>query len=333
MGILKSVPYMSVTSRILDKSDDSMASFKSCVTDTEREIENSRPSVKALIEKHKSFQNQIMNAKETNFDVKNKSFANACENLNTSYNDCCRNMEGDTQRVDKVENVVKNHVFGVLNVKMYEGNDTEKSAQVPDHKSVSENFDFKTGTLELDETVNGEGEQMWQNIRSLVNINHDYYRCLTDILDTNKFNNLDSIKDHVGSVLKQGKKAESVEPDLIAYCHTNLEKNRQVTDNQHELNNDSITNDPFLIYHSKLSALQNELTESKKSKKIAEGKIASLERKNRDLLNILNSYENENVHRVSLERHLKAEQKNNEKLRDMITKDFKQKIPSYNIFS
>ncbi|VVC27549.1 Hypothetical protein CINCED_3A002056, partial [Cinara cedri] len=228
---------------------------------------------------------------------------------------------------------VKNHVFEVLNVKMYEGNDTEKSAQVPDHKSVSENFDFKTGTLELDETVNGVGEQMWQNIRSLVNINHDYYRCLTDILDTNKFNNLDSIKDHVGSVLKQGKKAESVEPDLIAYCHTNLEKNRQVTDNQHELNNDSITNDPFLIYHSKLSALQNELTESKKSKKIAEGKIASLERKNRDLLNILNSYENENVHRVSLERHLKAEQKNNEKLRDMITKDFKQKIPSYNIFS
>ncbi|VVC25783.1 Hypothetical protein CINCED_3A007538 [Cinara cedri] len=85
-----------------------MGSCKSCVTDTEREIktEKSRPSVKVLIDNHRSFQDKRLNTHVAKFNVKNKSLVIAYENLNTSYNDCCRNMEGDTQRIDKIKNFI-----------------------------------------------------------------------------------------------------------------------------------------------------------------------------------------------------------------------------------
>ncbi|VVC25799.1 Hypothetical protein CINCED_3A024559 [Cinara cedri] len=331
MEIARSVPCMNVTSRILDKPDNSMGFFKSCVTDPEREFEKltekSRPSVKSLIDKHRLFQNKLMDAKVADFNVKKKSFAIACENLNTSY-DCCRNMEGDTQRVDKVENFVKNHMFGIFNAKINEWNDTKKSARVQDHKLVQENFDFKTGMPELDETVNDMGKQLLQIIMSLVNINRYYHRCLTDILDTKKFNNLNSVKNHVGSVLKQGNKAESTGSELITFCQTNLEKIGHVLDSKYKLPIES-NNRKCIIYHSRLSVLQNELTEVKKSWKNTEHKIALLEREKRDLLNIKNSYDNENVHKVSLEKRIQAEQKRNVKLRAMMSKIFEQKMPSY----
>ncbi|VVC25819.1 Hypothetical protein CINCED_3A021988 [Cinara cedri] len=133
----------------------------------------------------------------------------------------------------------------MLNVKMFEGNDTEKS-------------------------VTDMGERLSQNVMSLVNINRVYYRCLTDILDTKKFNNLDSVKDHVGSVLKQKERAKSVGSEMIAYCQINLKKIRQISDSQYKLHIESITDHPIIIYHSQLSVFQNELNASKKITKIAE---------------------------------------------------------------
>lgn len=113
----KSLPCVELSSLLSDKSDHTMSS-DSCRTDgaaapvtdsaeTENPTAESRPSVKALVSKYRSFQDKLINAKLTDFNVKKKSFATACENLNTSYNDCCMNMEGDMKRIDKVENFVR----------------------------------------------------------------------------------------------------------------------------------------------------------------------------------------------------------------------------------
>lgn len=194
------------------------------------------------------------------------------------------------------------------------------------------NFDIKTGTPELDETVNDMGKYLWQNIISLVNINRDYYRCLMQIMKTNKFKNINDVKVSADLVLKQGKMAESIGSHLIAVCQTNLNKIGQVVDNKNKLSVE-LMKDPLLIYHSKLDTLQTEVTENKKSLKNAEIKIALLEREKRDLLNILNSYDTEDVHKVSLEKRLQAEQQNNDQLRDMINLVFQKKVPFYNNFN
>lgn len=110
----KSVPSMvELSSSIFGTSSDhSISSYKSC-TDAEADaiparIEKStaenRPSVKVLIDKHRSFQDKLARTGLT--DLKKKSYVTDCENLNVSYDGFCRNMEGDTKRVDKVENFV-----------------------------------------------------------------------------------------------------------------------------------------------------------------------------------------------------------------------------------
>lgn len=221
----------------------------------------------------------------------------------------------------------------MFNGTIYDKTGTAKSIQGKNYKQVPENFNFKTDTPELDETVNDMGHNLWENIISLININRDYYQCLMQIMDTKKFNDLDNVKVYVGLALKQGERMENVESNLIAYCQSNMKKIGLVLDRKNKLYIESMTKDPFFIYHSKFNELKNELLKTKKSTKDAEYKNALLEREKRDLLNILNSYDNENVHKVSLEKQLKAEKLNNDKLREMISKVFKHKMPFYEHFN
>lgn len=107
---IKSTPCIEFPT-ILDA--DSLSSYISCNTDIEEtesrkstDKYNSVGSVKALIDKHNSFQDKLFNAKITNFDIKKKSFANACKDLSESYKDCM-NMDGDSERMDNVKNFVR----------------------------------------------------------------------------------------------------------------------------------------------------------------------------------------------------------------------------------
>lgn len=105
----KSMPCIEKSPKLVE-SDHSLTSYKSFNTevengDTSKAVED-HSTVKALIKKHTSFQENLINSKITNFNIKKKSFANACEKLNKAYNDCI-NMEGDSNRVDNVEEFVR----------------------------------------------------------------------------------------------------------------------------------------------------------------------------------------------------------------------------------
>lgn len=106
----RSMPSIEMASPILVASDHSLTSYKDCNTVHERETNKPtakrRSKVRALIEKHFSFQEKVINAKVNNFNIKKKSFSNACENLCISYNDCIK-MEGDTKKLDNVNNFVR----------------------------------------------------------------------------------------------------------------------------------------------------------------------------------------------------------------------------------
>lgn len=106
----RSMPSIELASPILVESDHSLTSYKSCNTVHEREI-NKPPAekhskVRSLIDKHRSFQEKVLNTKVNDFNTKKKSFDNACENLCISYNDCIK-MEGDTKQLDNVNNFVR----------------------------------------------------------------------------------------------------------------------------------------------------------------------------------------------------------------------------------
>jgi len=114
----QSLPRIELTSPILVASDkDSHRSYKSYNVHEQEILEKPtvrRSTVKALIDKHKSFQDKLLNAKVNDFNTKKKSFANACQNLCASYNDCIK-MDGDSKQVENVENFVR---FYYLNLTM-----------------------------------------------------------------------------------------------------------------------------------------------------------------------------------------------------------------------
>jgi len=106
----ESMPCIELTYPILDvSSDHSFASYKSFNTTHEYEIQKPteiRPNVKALIDKHKSFQEKLLiNTKVNDFNYSDqKSFASDCEYLNTLGNDCIQ-MKGDTKQAENVKKV------------------------------------------------------------------------------------------------------------------------------------------------------------------------------------------------------------------------------------
>lgn len=115
----KSTPCVRSDPLLRMESDHSIASYKSCVsnggfdhdrgTDSGGGFDYDRGTnsgggfdhdrgtgggggggvvVKALIEKHKSFQDRLINAKVADFDVKRKSLAKTCALLSESYANC-----------------------------------------------------------------------------------------------------------------------------------------------------------------------------------------------------------------------------------------------------
>jgi len=74
-----------------------------------------------------------------------------------------------------------------------------------------------------------------------------------------------------------------------------------------------------------MRALRLELAENKKRRKIAENSIAQLQKEKKDLLNILTSYDSENIHKVSLEKRFEAERQKNNELRELISRYYIQK--------
>lgn len=108
----KSMPCIELASPILDASSDhSITSYKSFNTVHEWEMQKpteKRPDVKALIDKHRSFQeNLLINAKVNDFNHNDqKSFANDRESLSEQDNDCIQ-MKGDTKQEENVKDVVR----------------------------------------------------------------------------------------------------------------------------------------------------------------------------------------------------------------------------------
>lgn len=190
------------------------------------------------------------------------------------------------------------------------------------------NFDIKTNMTELDDMVNNMGKCFWEKVISVVNINHSYYQCLTQIF-SHKFEHLEDVMVNIELVLKIGKESELIGPELIASCKEHLEKFGIILDSKFKYNQE-FTKNALLSSKTKIDTLKNELEVTKRSMKISENKITILQKEKKDLLNILESYDTENTHKVSLEKRLKAEQDNNKKLREMISSIFKKKIPYLN---
>lgn len=221
---------------------------------------------------------------------------------------------------------MKNHVFEVLNADILVNN--QKPLEIRKHVLRSENIDFKTGTLELDAIFTTMGKRFWQNIVSLVSINNAYYQCLTQIMDNRKFKKLEDVKVHVNSVLKTaGNDCELIGSELLASSKEYMEKIGIVLDSKL---NEKLKRPPPSNHSSKLNALSMELAENKRRTKIAENSIAQLQKEKKDLLNILKSYDSENIHKISLEKRLEAEQQKNNELRDLINTIFKKKMPFNN---
>ncbi|CAH1732021.1 unnamed protein product [Aphis gossypii] len=311
----KSMPCIELSSPILDESDHSFASYKSFNTVHEREPIEIRTNVKALIDKHRSFQENLLNAKGYDFKTKQKPFINARKNVCTS-NDCIK-MQGDTKQVENVENIVKNHVFEVFTAHVV---DNPNSQQIEKHAMFkSENIDFKTGLT----------ERFWQNIVSMLSINNAYYQCLKQLTDKQKCKTLEDVILQVNSTLKiAGDDFEQIESEIVASAKQYLEKFGITLGSKL---NESLKKTSLLNYNSKMNALRMELAESKRCAQIAENSIAQLQKEKKDLMNILTSIDSENIHKISLEKRLEAEQQHNNELRDLISNIFEKKMPlTYN---
>ncbi|XP_025208654.1 uncharacterized protein LOC112604013 [Melanaphis sacchari] len=322
----KSMPCIELASPILAESDHSLTSYKSFNTIHEREINKPterRLNVKALVEKHKRFQEKLLGVKVNNLNYKMTSVTtNACENECASYNSC-KNMEGDTKQADNVDNFAKNNVFEVFGAQILYN---QKPLKVQKLVLQSHDIDYKTETHELDEILKTMDRDFWQNIASVVNINNIYYQCLTQIIqDTQKFKNLEDVLVHVNSVLKTvGDGSEQMGLELITSYKKCLKKFGIVFDSKLS---DKLKETSLSSNDCKLNALKTELAENKKRAKIADNTIIQLRKEKRDLLNILTSYDAENIHGVSLEKRLEAEQQKNSELRELIATIFNEKNP------
>lgn len=181
---------------------------------------------------------------------------------------------------------------------------------------------------ELDKVMNNMDQHFWENIISLVNVNRVYYECLTQIMDFQKFQYLEDVIDHIEVTLNKVEGSELIGSKIIASYNENLKHIGTLVDSR--LNNDNLTKNSLSNSHNKLRELRKELVDTKRNLKIIENKTIMLQKEKRDLLNILDCYTNENIHKVSLEKQLKAEQENSNKLQKMITSIFKKKIIIHN---
>jgi hypothetical protein len=159
----------------------------------------------------------------------------------------------------------------------------------------------------------------------MVSINNAYYQCLKQLIDKQKCKTFEDVIVHVDSMLKiAGDDSELIGLELVASSKQYFEKFGIVLDSKL---NEALKKSSFLNYDSKMSALRMELAENKRRTKIAENSIAQLQKEKKDLLNILTSYDSENIHKISLEKRLEVEQQQNNELRDLISNIFNKKMP------
>lgn len=188
-------------------------------------------------------------------------------------------------------------------------------------------FDFKTGVPDLDEAMNEMGRRLWEKVISMIDLNHDYFECLTYIMNMQKVQTLEEVMVNVSETLKKGQTFELIGSELLASGEEFTKKIGII------LNNNKVSYElakkSYLSTLNELVVLKNELAENKRNTKIAENQIAVLRKEKKDLLSILDSYDSENIHKVSLEKRLKAEQETNEKLREMVAVAYKKKLPLF----
>lgn len=213
---------------------------------------------------------------------------------------------------------MKNHVYEVFNTT------TNHVPKLDQNISETVKFDFKTGISELDKILNDLGNNFWEQIIFMMKANREYYECLTQIIDTRKFQNLKDVRLYVLSELKNRDRLGYVETDLTPAFKDHLEKFTKILNT--ELN-EELPKLKFLSYRTKINALRNELEEIKRKTKIAEFNIKLLQKEKKDLMNILESYNTENSHKVPLEKRLKSEQEKHVELQEMVTTIFKNKMP------
>jgi len=185
-------------------------------------------------------------------------------------------------------------------------------------------IDLQTSVSEVDTMVNDLGRRFRDSVISVVDVNNVYYQCLAQVMDTQKFQSIEDVKAHVALALKNEVKSDLIGSELTASCKEHLKKFHIVLDSKLR---DELTRNTHSNAKSKLDALKDELAGNKRNMKIFEDRIKILRKKKKDLLNILQSYNTENVNRVSLEKLLKAEQETNSKLREMISVVFRKKVP------
>jgi len=167
--------------------------------------------------------------------------------------------------------------------------------------------------------------RFWQNIVSMLSINNVYYQCLKQLIDKQKCKTLEDVILQVNSTLKTaGDDFEQIESEIVASAKQYLEKFGITLGSKL---NESLKKTSLLNYNSKMNALRMELAESKRCAQIAENSIAQLQKEKKDLMNILTSIDSENIHKISLEKRLEAEQQHNNELRDLISNIFEKKMP------
>lgn len=222
---------------------------------------------------------------------------------------------------------VKNHVYQVFTANTLKEKQLKPQLKIDQKVMRNVEFDLKTGVPDLDEVVNEMGRRLWEKVIFMIEINHVYFECLTFIMNVQKVQSIEDVRGYVSGALKKGEQSELIGSELIASGEEFIKKIGSIL-NKNKVNYEQAKK-LHLTYLNELVALRKELAENKRSTEIAENQIALLRKEKKDLLSILDSYDNENIHKVSLEKRLKAEQETNEQLRGMVAAAYKKKLPLF----
>lgn len=89
--------------------------------------------------------------------------------------------------------------------------------------------------------------------------------------------------------------------------------------------------DQGTVADTRLASLGAELAAARLAASKAEKRVTALLNDKKHLLNILDSYERENVHKLSLEKRLEVERENNRKLQAMIDSVYNKKMQTLDL--
>lgn len=220
---------------------------------------------------------------------------------------------------------VENQVFKVFTATAH-FKENAKPLQVDKNAIRIVHFGLKNSISDLDGTEDNMDKRFWRNLIAMAKVNRVYYLCMTKITDRQKFPSLKDIKEYVTTALKMGEESEFMESELVTYIKEYLEK---FSIKLNSKLNKELNKTPYLSHHTRLSKLRIELEKMKANMKIAKDNMILLQSENKDLLNKLNSYGHENIHKVSLKKLLESEQQKNDKLKETIASIFEKKMHSY----